>query len=83
MQFKSCGQCRHYVPDDKGQQGVCRRNPPTVVVLPQRGPGGAVGVAPVGMWPPVMPNQWCGEYAVALPGINGLMPLPAETDKPN
>lgn len=81
MQFKSCGQCRHFLPE--GQQGFCRRNPPTVVLLPQRGPGGAVGVAPASTWPPVTPNQWCGEYAVALPGLTDFSPIDAETNKPN
>lgn len=62
-----CNECKYFIPDKKGPQGVCRRYPAqlTITLIPaqdkftqqtslmQRFDSG---------WPVVQSDQWCGEW---------------------
>lgn len=72
----------HFLPNEKGPQGVCRRNPPSVVMIPGRDVlTGAVKLDTASSWPPVLKDHYCGEFSMALPNVADLRP--AESDKPN
>lgn len=58
-----CSNCRFCVritdPKNIGvQQSVCKSSAPTTIVLPTA--QGQLTVS--GMWPPVAPLDWCGEF---------------------
>jgi transcriptional regulator with XRE-family HTH domain len=48
---RRCSTCAHY----SGPDSECRHAPPTIV---------AIDGAPVGAWPPVDEDQWCGRWEV-------------------
>ena len=68
----SCRECRYFDPDvapimSSDQGGVCRRNPPVAlpaalyVVLDSL--TGGPDQRWHGVWPPVFPHDWCGNFA--------------------
>lgn len=57
-----CGNCKFAVASAGTRQLMCRRNPPTMFPLPARNGGFTTASA----WPPVQPDQWCGEFALRL-----------------
>jgi hypothetical protein len=50
----SCTMCKYYSPSlsPTSEQGICRRHPPTVFIMPN-------GI--VSGWPSVRPQDWCAE----------------------
>lgn len=46
----------------KPQGGICKRNPPTAVVLIGQGPGGQVVQQLQSFFPPVPDGELCGSY---------------------
>lgn len=57
---KSCRSCEHILKFNGGL--FCRRNPPTVIPIIQAGPNGAPQALVHSSYPPVNPDQPCGEY---------------------
>lgn len=65
-----CSNCRFCVritdPKNIGaQQAVCKSSAPTTIVLPTA--QGQLTVS--GMWPPVSPDEWCGEFEPTETGV--------------
>lgn len=61
--MKACASCRHWLPEDQEDgQGVCRRHPPSVLILGTvqtiRGPQPQL----VGVFPPVSSEAVCGDH---------------------
>ncbi len=60
-----CGTCKFYG-DIPGQtlpeHGLCVRNPPQVVLMPQSRPDGQMGLFPAALRPTVHQSETCGEY---------------------
>lgn len=54
-----CGNCRFYR-SLTGDQGHCRRNPPTVITVTSSNP--KHGLQPETAWPVVDSGAWCGEW---------------------
>lgn len=69
--YKKCKGCSYFLPEATGNQGVCRRNPPTLTItliptqkkftqevqLSSRFDSG---------WPLVKAEQWCGEWKAMI-----------------
>lgn len=51
--MENCQNCKFFLPQDEGQ-GLCRRNPPQVVIH-HNGPT-------VSVFPPMLNEGWCGEH---------------------
>lgn len=66
----TCATCRHFTDRDNGQGGrmtICRRNPPTAIIVPVPGADGSTGYTVLSAaWPPVGAGEWCGEHAVHI-----------------
>lgn len=60
VRFEKCSTCKWAEPAE--QVYFCHRNPPMVTVLTD--PNGQP--TPVAAWPPVRPDQWCGEHTPSL-----------------
>lgn len=60
--MSACKECKFYKVDPSNvSKGFCHKNTPTLtVVITPRGP------APIGGWPPVDGDEWCGEYQVRV-----------------
>lgn len=58
-----CVSCAHFVPEGV-EVGHCRRFPPTMFVTGTPNPLDRrdVTIRPSSCWPPVRPNQFCGEH---------------------
>jgi hypothetical protein len=61
IRSSNCGNCRFAVPVGKGAE--CRRNPPTTFLM-----SGQHGPMPVAAWPPIGPEQFCGEWKTKIEG---------------
>lgn len=68
----NCGTCKYYHPPTEGENvGTCRRNPPTVVLVPVQGkptPSNPSGMAAAvqAYFPPVGPEIVCGAYVARM-----------------
>jgi hypothetical protein len=51
----ACANCRFF----HEESGACRRNPPQLVVSLEDG-------EPYSMFPPILPEEWCGSWAAKL-----------------
>lgn len=51
--MEACQSCKYFMPQ-AGDQGLCRRSPPTVLIYPS-GPT-------VSVFPPMMADGWRGEF---------------------
>jgi hypothetical protein len=51
----ACVSCRYYHEESE----ACRRNPPQLVVSLEDG-------EPYSMFPPILPEEWCGSWAAKL-----------------
>lgn len=64
MTEQTCKNC--YFSVHEGDVYYCRRYPPQVILMPQVSPIAnsrqTVNMVPVGMFPPVNPAAWCGEF---------------------
>lgn len=67
IRSESCGKCKFatVVPGQPKLQ--CRRYPPSVSVFPLDRPGQFL---PVPSFPPVGADEWCGEFALKLTGLD-------------
>lgn len=61
---ETCRRCKFS--DQKGAGLFCVRNPPTVVIVPDQAGRPTTGSA----WPPVNPQQWCGEFKLRIEGVS-------------
>lgn len=64
MENETCSTCKFRLPNpnDLNQQ-QCRRNPPTVLLIPEPGPMGQVGLSVKSAYPPIHLKQpACGEH---------------------
>lgn len=59
-----CAICA-FVDRDQSGQLYCRANPPSVQVIPVPVPEG-VQMRTIAVFPPVQPQQWCGQWKPAL-----------------
>lgn len=57
-----CHNCKFLHVQPNGRVAECRRNPPTPFLIPS-GEGQMSGVK---MWPPISPQDWCGEHKPKL-----------------
>lgn len=58
----NCASCPAFSSEDE-KGGLCRRNPPSVHVVP----GNIVGqMRPVNLWPAVSRTDWCWHHPAAL-----------------
>lgn len=63
---KLCRGCHWFV--DEGNQGHCRRYPPTLIPMGRPDPAtGQMQMSLSSAWPPVQRGQWCGEWLKAEP----------------
>jgi hypothetical protein len=70
---ESCGNCRFwFVPDEGGQTGYCRREPPKVFMVQKPASQGLSlarrsepEMALMTNFPPTNADVWCGEYQEA------------------
>lgn len=62
----SCDTCKHGVVTPVGL--VCRRFPPTVLLVPH--PHAPAQRVPASVFPPVQKDHECGEYAANLAAAN-------------
>lgn len=82
--IRACARCEYFLVGDRQDQGVCRRHPPTVVMLPARDRlNGGVKFDTASSWPPVKHIHWCGEFSADANHPNFGMREQSETDKPN
>lgn len=65
---EQCSTCRYFLKGSvagaridlrAGPQGICRRNPPAVNMIPT-----PQGMAVNAMFPPVKEDMWCGNYEI-------------------
>lgn len=72
----TCATCAYRYRD--GQELLCRFWPPTGQIVHAPGP---MGMQPVGIFPPVKPDWWCGQWKglVAANLDNGDAPAQAAT----
>ncbi len=61
----TCEKCIHWhlnkVISAAGDKGLCRKNPPTIHVMPVGNSIRGQGIAPIAMWPVTDINDWCGD----------------------
>lgn len=62
--MNSCEVCRFYEPKDP-LKGECRKEPPTVFIVPVQGVGGITAQSISG-FPGVANDNWCGSWAVKV-----------------
>ena len=76
-----CRNCMwaHFMPENM-QMRTCRGAPPQVVMVPAKGPGGQVGMAPQNVWPAVpVDHPICGAFRRSLATIDAeISPLPLD-----
>jgi hypothetical protein len=57
-----CKSCVHFLPTDD-KSGLCRRYPPTALMVPAPGAiRGQMTLQVQSQWPPTMNERWCGEH---------------------
>lgn len=71
----NCGTCKYYHPPMTEETvGTCRRNPPSVLLIPippsVGNPKGGQTVGVQGYFPPVGPDIYCGAYVVKMAAAN-------------
>ncbi len=73
----ACKNCRYGKHDVKNLKGplLCTRYPPSIIPQSVRGPGGMSGMQITGFFPPVNPNEWCGEHKHKISGMGPSEPL--------
>ena len=72
----TCDSCPYYF----APTGNCRRNPPTVIMVPKANALGNLEPAWMSVYPPTQKHHGCGEH----PLNRNLTPVkPAETPEPN
>lgn len=78
--LQPCESCRYAVPQNAALKNgplQCRRQPPTVVLMPVQGMGGNVGLQPMTIWPGMGKNDSCGEGLPRMTISQGdSMPVP-------
>lgn len=64
----ACKNCQYATKaDEKGEHYICRRNPPTPILVPQQNPmTGETGMIVQGYFPPVGADNWCGEHVPVM-----------------
>jgi hypothetical protein len=63
----TCSRCQFY---DSRDGGLCRKALPTLIVVPTNNTLSEPGMAPVGVWPPVKADSWCGELQPKIETVN-------------
>lgn len=62
MTDKNCGNCMFASGSDNPPNIICHRNPPSAIVVSASQDGIRTGVQTMGVFPPLMPTEWCGEW---------------------
>lgn len=61
--MNNCGACKYWRLNPKDMNiGHCHRFPPSLLLIPMRGPGGQMVPAPMPCFPAMDKSDWCGEF---------------------
>lgn len=70
--LQSCGTCRCFLPDERGESGMCRLNPPVYVGPPDD----QEAYSDWAFWyqPMVRPDNACAQWRTSKPNVAGPAP---------